>query len=154
MLNSKLKLSGITLAMSAAGILGCSNVSNQHAASSTASSTTTDLAHCYNVNVCKGHNDCKTAENACTGQATCKGHGFVAMPTKACVDVGGKVQDDWRGKVNKTDLVHCYNVNVCKGHNDCKTAENACAGQATCKGHGFVATTKKSCNDIGGKVGP
>ena len=38
-----------------------------------------------------------------------------------------------------TDLVHCYGVNTCNGHNDCKTAANACAGQGSCKGQGFVA---------------
>lgn len=51
-----------------------------------------DLVHCYGVNVCKGHNDCKTANNACAGQGACKGQGgFVALTTKACGDVGGKV---------------------------------------------------------------
>jgi hypothetical protein len=49
-----------------------------------------DLIHCNGVNVCKGHNDCKTASNACAGHASCKGHGFVAMPAKACSDIGGK----------------------------------------------------------------
>jgi hypothetical protein len=42
---------------------------------------------------------------------------------------------------------------VCKGHNDCKTAENACKGQAVCKGHGFVALSAKTCEDIGGSIG-
>ena len=142
------KRTGIALAVAAAGALTAG------ATFAGSSSATTDLAHCYNANVCKGHNDCKTAENACAGHGSCKGHGFVAMPTKACEDVGGTVKDAWRGTVSKADLVHCYGVNVCKGHNDCKTAENACAGHASCKGHGFVATTAKSCADIGGKVGP
>jgi len=26
--------------------------------------------------------------------------------------------------------VHCFGVNKCKGHNDCKTATNACKGKA------------------------
>ncbi|UTW45218.1 hypothetical protein KFE80_12780 [bacterium SCSIO 12696] len=142
------KRTGIALAVAAAGALTAG------ATFAGSSSATTDLAHCYNTNVCKGHNDCKTAENACAGHGSCKGHGFVAMPTKACEDVGGTVKDAWRGEIAKADLVHCYGVNVCKGHNDCKTAENACAGHASCKGHGFVATTAKSCADIGGKVGP
>ena len=141
------KRTGIALAVAAAGAMSTYAVNAAPAAGQT------DLAHCYNVNACKGHNDCKTAENACKGHAVCKGHGFVAMPSKACVDVGGKVQDTWRGTVEKADLIHCYGVNVCKGHNDCKTAENACKGHAVCKGHGFVATTAKSCSDIGGKVG-
>ncbi|MFT4518714.1 MAG: hypothetical protein ACI9JM_001099 [Halioglobus sp.] len=153
MIQTKLKLSGIAVAMSAAGLIGCATGQVQPATSAAAALNSTDLAHCYNVNACNGHNDCKTAENACAGQAECKGHGFVAMPTKACGDVGGEVRDEWRGAVSQADLVHCYDVNVCKGHNDCKTAENACSGHAECKGHGFVATTAKSCGDIGGKVG-
>jgi hypothetical protein len=113
----------------------------------------TDLVHCYGANICGGHNDCKTAENNCAGKASCKGTGFVAMPSKACADVGGTTKDDWVGQVSKSDLIHCYGVNVCGGHNDCKTADNSCAGQASCKGTGFVGTTAKSCTDIGGKAG-
>jgi hypothetical protein len=75
------------------------------------------------------------------------------MPSKACADVGGTTKDDWVGQVSKSDLIHCYGVNVCGGHNDCKTADNSCAGQASCKGTGFVGTTAKSCTDIGGKAG-
>ncbi|WP_341503554.1 hypothetical protein [Gallaecimonas sp. GXIMD4217] len=109
--------------------------------------------HCYGVNACKGHNDCKGADNACAGQASCKGTGFVTMSAKACKDVGGKKKDDWRGKVDKADLVKCHGVNACKGHNDCKTAKNACGGHASCKGTGFVKMSAKACKDIGGEVG-
>lgn len=152
--NTKAKLNGAAIALAVAGMVGCAQTAqtSSGSASSVASTNTTDLAHCYGVNKCNGHNDCKTAENACAGQAVCKGHGFVAMPTKACADIGGTLKDDWRGQANVADLTHCYNVNVCKGHNDCKTAENACAGQAVCKGHGFVTTSAKSCKDVGGKV--
>ena len=156
--NNITKKTGMAIAFAVAGLAsGCAN--NQSANNSSAkqaatlANNTTDLVHCYDVNVCKGHNDCKTAENACAGQASCKGHGFVGMPSKACRDVGGKVKDKWVGPINKADLSHCYNVNLCKGHNDCKTAENACAGRASCKGHGFVAMPAKACTDIGGKNG-
>ena len=142
-------LKGATLAMAVAGLAGCIG-SGSSAGPATAASGSTDLVHCYGVNVCKGHNDCKTESNACKGHASCKGQGFVAMPSKACADVGGEVKDDWKGSVAKTELVHCNGVNVCKGHNDCKTANNACAGHASCKGQGFVSTTAKSCADIGG----
>lgn len=141
-------LSGAALAVAVAGLAGCANNTSAPTAAGT-----TDLVHCYGVNVCKGHNDCKTADNACGGHASCKGSGFVGMPSKACGDVGGKIKDDWKGSVAKADLVHCYGVNVCKGHNDCKTANNACGGHASCKGTGFVSTTAKSCADIGGKEG-
>lgn len=155
-MNKSMKqLSGAAMALAAATLVGCGATSSESSSSNTASTSTNtvDMVHCYDVNVCKGHNDCKTAENACGGQASCKGHGFVGMPSKACKDVGGRVSDEWQGQISKVDLVHCYGVNVCKGHNDCKTAENACAGHAECKGHGFVATTAKSCGDIGGTVG-
>ena len=145
---TKFALSGAAIAFAAAGL-----VNTTTAVAADASADKTDLVHCYGVNVCGGHNDCKTAGNACSGQASCKGQGFVAMPSKACADVNGSQKDEWVGEVAKADLVHCYGVNVCKGHNDCKTAENACAGQASCKGQGFVATTAKSCEDIGGKEG-
>jgi hypothetical protein len=151
-MNSKLKtkLTGTALALAAAGLVSCANAGSSSPA---AGAATTDLVHCYGVNACNGHNDCKTAENACAGHATCKGHGFVAMPSKSCADIGGSTKDEWKGSVAVADLSHCYNVNVCKGHNDCKTADNACAGHATCKGTGFVAMGSKACGNVGGKVG-
>ena len=141
--------SGAAMAVAVAGLAGGA-VSAQAEAAAGGSS---DLVHCYGANVCKGHNDCKTADNACGGHASCKGTGFVAMPSKSCGDVGGKIKDDWTGSIASAELVHCYGVNVCKGHNDCKTADNACGGHASCKGTGFVATPAKACADIGGKVG-
>jgi len=150
--NVKVKITGVALAMA---VGGC--VSNGPRVEPNdgpkVSSNTTDLVHCYGVNQCKGHNDCKTAENACAGQASCNGHGFVGMPSKACDDIGGKTEDSWKGEIAKADLIHCYGINQCKGHNDCKTAENACAGQGSCKGHGFVTIPAKACADTGGKKG-
>ena len=149
------KFTGAAMAVMVAGLVGCNATEAETATSSAVANNgaTTDLVHCYDVNVCGGHNDCKTAENACAGQASCKGTGFVAMPAKACADVGGTVKDKWVGSVAKADLVHCNDVNVCGGHNDCKTANNACAGHASCKGTGFVSMPAKACGDIGGSVG-
>jgi len=131
----KSQVGGAALAMAAASLMGCTATAEQ---TSTAKATTAvntetmvDLVHCYDVNQCKGHNDCKTATNACKGMASCKGQGFVAMPTKACGDIGGETKDDWMGKTTKVDLVHCFGINICKGHNDCKTATNACKGMAS-----------------------
>ncbi|MBB1270032.1 hypothetical protein [Shewanella sp. SR44-3] len=143
-------LTGAALAMAMASMSGYATAGETGTAPAAGNA---DLVHCYGVNVCKGHNDCKTADNACGGQASCKGTGFVAMPSKSCADVGGETKDDWVGSIAQADLVHCYGVNVCKGHNDCKTADNACGGQASCKGTGFVAAPAKACGDIGGKVG-
>lgn len=151
--HTKAKFHGAAVALAVAGLMGCTSASAENSSTKTAASNAVEMGHCYGVNKCNGHNDCKTAENACKGQAACKGQGFVAMSTQTCGDVGGTVKDDWRGAVNTAELTHCYNVNVCKGHNDCKTADNACKGQAVCKGHGFVALSATTCDDIGGTVG-
>ena len=83
------KMTGIALAMAAAGLMaGCAG--NQ-GGTTTASANTTDLVHCYGVNKCKGHNDCKTATNACKGHGSCKGQGFVGVSASACDHLGGKV---------------------------------------------------------------
>ncbi|CAA0118915.1 Uncharacterised protein [BD1-7 clade bacterium] len=148
-LTDKKSLSGAAIAIAAASITACSD----NPTNDSADSATTDLAHCYGVNACKGHNDCKTAEHSCAGQATCKGSGsFVIMPTEACNNVGGQVKDDWRSSVATASLIQCYDVNLCKGQNDCATATNACKGQASCKGTGWVAMPTKACTDIGGKT--
>lgn len=160
-INIEQPLKGAAVALAVAGLVGYAASSTAEAGQTDAAATgatstgTAELAHCYDANVCKGHNDCKTATNACAGQGACKGQGgFVAAPAKACGDIGGTVGDEWRGSVAASDLVHCYGVNTCKGHNDCKTADNACAGQGACKGQGgFVSMTTKSCGDVGGRVG-
>jgi hypothetical protein len=98
---------GLALAISAAGMMGAATVN--------AAPSESANVHCYGVNVCKGHNDCKvsgnackghndcktagnackgqascnTAGNACAGHSACKGQGFVAMSEKACDDIGG-----------------------------------------------------------------
>jgi hypothetical protein len=152
---TKTKFQGAAVALAVAGLMGCTTVATDPNGkiAKPKTATTVEMAHCYGVNKCNGHNDCKTVENSCKGQAACKGHGFVAMSTKACGDIGGKVKDDWRGAVNTAELTHCYGVNKCNGHNDCKTAGNACKGQAACKGNGFVALSAKTCADVGGTVG-
>lgn len=144
------KVSGIALAIAAAGLVGCSTSGSS---SSSAAASTTDLVHCSGVNKCGGHNDCGTANNACAGKASCKGTGFVTMPSKACADIGGKRTDAYSTTVSTADLIHCYGVNVCNGHNDCKTSQNACAGQASCKGTGFVSVGAKACKAVGGSEG-
>lgn len=154
MSNPSSKLAGASLAMAVAGLVGCASTGGESATSSSVLSAAgkTDMVHCSGVNTCKGHNDCRTAANACAGKGSCKGTGFVAMPSKACGDVGGKRQDDWRGEISTANLVHCNEVNVCKGHNDCASAANSCKGQGSCKGAGFVAMPAEACSDIGGDV--
>lgn len=151
------KYTGVTMAMMVAGLAGANAAptsgTTEVVATQAGAGGASDLVHCYDVNICGGHNDCKTAANACAGHASCKGTGFVAMPSKACGDVGGKIEDKWVGSIAQSDLVHCNDVNICGGHNDCKTAKNACAGHGSCKGTGFVAMPAKSCKDIGGSIG-
>ena len=80
------KTTGAALALLAAGMVGCASntASNESAGAS-------NNVHCYGVNKCKGHNDCKTAENACKGHAKCKGHGFISLSERTCENVGGTV---------------------------------------------------------------
>ncbi|WP_297813440.1 hypothetical protein [uncultured Methylophaga sp.] len=100
---------GVALAFAAASMMGAATVN--------AAPSESANVHCYGVNVCKGHNDCKvsgnackgqndcktadnackgqadckTAGNACAGQSSCKGQGFVAMSAEACDQIGGTV---------------------------------------------------------------
>ena len=111
-MNTKFKpgVTGAALALAAASLVGCASMEMGMDSGGSA-----ELVHCYGVSKCKGMNDCKTADNACGGKASCKGHGFVTMATKACEDVGGKKNDNWSGTMSKADLVHCYGVNKCGG---------------------------------------
>lgn len=145
-------LKGAALAVAMAGMAGCHTTHDRHSATTPSASGSTDLIHCYGVNVCNGHNDCKTANNACGGHAKCKGTGYITMPSKSCGDIGGKVKDDWVGQVSQSELIQCYGINICNGHNDCKTANNACKGHASCEGTGFVMAPFKACKDAGGKI--
>jgi uncharacterized membrane protein len=100
---------GVALAFAAASMMSAATVN--------AAPSETATAHCYGVNVCKGHNDCKisgnackgqndcktanndckgqsdckSAGNACAGKASCKGQGFVKMSADACDKIGGTV---------------------------------------------------------------
>ncbi len=75
---------GAALALSAAGMT---------ALSTTATAGTEKNVHCYDVNKCKGHNDCKSASNSCKGHASCKGQGFVSMPAASCDHIGGTTKE-------------------------------------------------------------
>jgi len=77
---------GAALAIASASMVGCASYSSTDKSASAAADV-----HCYGVNKCKGHNDCKTADNACKGHASCKGQGFVSLSASACDHVGGKV---------------------------------------------------------------
>ena len=77
---------GAALALAAASMVGCvDDMTNKTSASAA------ETVHCYGVNKCKGHNDCKTASNSCKGHASCKGQGFISMSASSCDHVGGKV---------------------------------------------------------------
>lgn len=78
--------SGLALAIAAASLMGCAAQSD-----SMQTSSAQPAVHCYGVNKCAGHNDCKTADNACKEHGSCKGKGFVSMSGPACTNVGGTV---------------------------------------------------------------
>jgi hypothetical protein len=52
----------------------------------------------------------------------------------------------------KSELVHCYGVNSCKGTSDCKTAKHECKGHNSCKGSGFKELTADACKAQGGSL--
>ena len=83
-MNATQKLSGIALAIAAAGMLMTTVVG-------TAQAEEAKKIHCEGVNACKGNNDCKTAKNECKGHGACKGQGFVAMTAEQCKKIGGTV---------------------------------------------------------------
>ncbi|MCK4871035.1 MAG: hypothetical protein KAS93_08000 [Gammaproteobacteria bacterium] len=82
------KTTGTTLAIAAAAMFAAAPMSVMAAGDKGSSEA---KVHCYGVNKCKGHNDCKTDKNACKGHASCKGHGFISMSQHACDETGGKV---------------------------------------------------------------
>ncbi|KHK90205.1 BufA2 family periplasmic bufferin-type metallophore [Novosphingobium malaysiense] len=63
------------------------------AGSSGAAVGAADTVHCYGVNACKGHADCKTTLHECKGMNACKGQGFKAMAAGACLTKGGTISD-------------------------------------------------------------
>ena len=52
-----------------------------------------DKVHCYGINSCKGHSDCKTTQNSCKGLNACKGHGFKGITAMKCLESGGVISD-------------------------------------------------------------
>ena len=79
------KLTGIALAVAAAGMFVTAGVGSAVAAED-------GKIHCEGVNACKGKSDCKTAKNACKGQNACKGKGYVSMSEKDCKAAQTKVR--------------------------------------------------------------
>jgi uncharacterized membrane protein len=53
---------------------------------------------------------------------------------------------------DKPELVHCYDVNTCKGTSDCKSYGHECKGQNECKGQGFKEMTEAACTEAGGHL--
>lgn len=87
-MNSLTKTTGVALALAAASLAGCNSMSGDKMGAQKMAAKAENV-HCFGVNKCKGHNDCKTASNACKSMASCKGQGFLSMSAKACDDVGG-----------------------------------------------------------------
>lgn len=80
------KITGATLAATAAAMLLGGAVS---LASGPASATS---VHCAGINACKGQSACKSASNSCKGQNACKGQGWVEQSSaEACTAAGGTV---------------------------------------------------------------
>jgi len=60
--NKKPVLHGAAVALAVAGLMNCTIASAETSAKTGVKTSSVELAHCYGVNKCNGHNDCKTAE--------------------------------------------------------------------------------------------
>jgi hypothetical protein len=78
------KITGATLAATAAAML------LGGAIGLTSAPASADSVKCQGINACKGQSACKTASNACKGQNACKGTGFSMTSEKACAAMGAK----------------------------------------------------------------
>jgi hypothetical protein len=80
------KITGATLAATAAAML------LGGAVSMTAAPAGADSVHCAGINACKGQSACKSASNSCKGQNACKGQGWTEQSSaEACTAAGGTV---------------------------------------------------------------
>ena len=75
-MNSVKKITGIALAVAAAGMF-------MTVAVPTASAHSAKVM-CEGVNSCKGKGACKTANNGCKHQNACKGQGVLKLSQKKC----------------------------------------------------------------------
>jgi uncharacterized membrane protein len=57
------------------------------------------------------------------------------------------------GDQGKDVKIKCEGVNSCKGHGDCKTAQNDCKGHNGCKGKGFKMMSAEECAAAQKKMG-
>ena len=80
------KITGATLAATAAAML------MGGAVSLTTAPASADSVQCAGINACKGQSACKTASNSCKGQNACKSQGWVEQSSaEACTAAGGTV---------------------------------------------------------------
>ena len=82
------KITGATLAATAAAML------MGGAVTLTSAPASADSVRCAGINACKGQSSCKTASNSCKGQNACKGQGWLEQSSaEACTAAGGTVID-------------------------------------------------------------
>jgi hypothetical protein len=85
-MTSMRKMTGATLAATAAAML------MGGAISLTGAPASAENVQCQGINACKGQSACKTASNSCKGQNACKGQGWVEQSSaEACTAAGGTV---------------------------------------------------------------
>jgi len=85
-MTTPMKTIGMAMAVSAAGFFAASGAMADEGKGDEAK------VHCYGVNACKGHNDCKGEQNACKGHGACKGKGYLSMTAEKCAAAGGTVK--------------------------------------------------------------
>ena len=88
-----MKASSASLSFAAAAAVFALSTATIPVTASAAEAKDATPVHCYGVNSCKGHSDCKTAKNECKGQNECKGHGFKSLTAQACTAQGGSLTE-------------------------------------------------------------
>ena len=84
---------GLASAAALFAIASLANAATSPTGSTGAAVGARDTVHCYGVNSCKGHADCKTTAHECKGMNSCRGQGFNNLAAGMCLRRGGTIGD-------------------------------------------------------------
>ncbi len=89
MIKKSRKKAQMTLAATAALLVGCSSSYSGVIAPKEVGSST-DMGRCVGINSCKGSSSCASSSNSCAQQNQCKGKGWLALNKQECADRKGR----------------------------------------------------------------
>ena len=82
-----------------------------------------------------------------------KAVGVTLATAAAALFLSGAAMTAAPNQAQAADGVKCMGINSCKGHGECKTANNECKGLNGCKGKGWITVgTAEECADKGGTL--